>query len=645
MSDLPLLSEHQAPGSDAGSTKPASYTPTAEEKKDIKLINKLYGKAKAHRKKYDEHWPDYYKMFRGKQWKEARPSYRHAEVINFIFQAIQSTVPIMTDARARWDFLPQEPGDIEIAKILSEVSESDWERGNWLMKLSENIYDSHFYGTGLGEMGFNPKARGGTGAITFKSKDVMYVFPDPAAKDFNDEERSCRYVIDAEPVDIETLKREYPKHREYIKPDLEDLTQADKTDLDQVRYKSPVDTRTVLEGSSAKESGSRDQALKITLWTYSDEFVEEEKAISDVSGEQQIDPVTGKPKVEYVQRLKYPNGRKLVLAGGCLVEGNENPYDDGLLPFGRLVNYILPREFWGMSEVEQLQSPQKIFNKLVSFSLDVLTLMGNPIWVVGTGSGVDTDNLFNRPGLVVEADDITQVKREEGVQLQPYVLQLIDRMQTWFQDISGRGDVTQGVNPAGVTAASAITQLQEAANTRIRQKSRNLDAYLQSMGQLYKNRVFQFYRSPQIIRLTNNQNAQKYFKFHIEHVKDPATGEPAMTQAGQPQYKATVRNFTQAPDGTYAEDLQAKEYLIRGDFDVRVATGSSLPFAKAEKVKLAETLFDRGAIDELELLQAAEYPNYEAVWQRVSERREQKMQQEAQAAAAAKAPPAGPPAA
>jgi hypothetical protein len=212
------------------------------------------------------------------------------------------------------------------------------------------------------------------------------------------------------------------------------------------------------------------------------------------------------------------------------------------------------------------------------------------------------------------------------VQLQPYVLQLIDRMETWFQSISGRTDVTQGVNPPGVTAMGAIAALQESAQTRMRQKSRNLDASLQSCGQLYKNRVFQYRTAPEIIRLTNQQGATKYFKFYVEPTQQPD---------GTTARKAVVRPFNQDPaSGQYTEALEAKEYMIKGDFDVKVSTGSSLPFAKTEKANLAFKLHEAQAIDRRELLKAVDYPNWEAVADRMDQLEQQAAQAEAQAAEA-----------
>lgn len=598
------LAEHQAP--DMTVTAPVGYDPTNDEQKAINLVMRLFNKSKNHRKKYDEKWLDNYKMFRGKQWLEQRPTYRHSEVINFIFQAIQSMVPQLTDARPQIDYLPKEPSDMEFANILSELAQSDWEKNNWLFKLTENLYDAHFYGTSIGELCFNPEMEYGLGGIDYMTKDPFYCYPDPNAEDLV-KSKKCRYVIMAEPTDVEIVKREYPDKKDFIKPDLIDLMQGDRTELGQAKFVSPVDNKVVVEGRSADEVGHKDQCLKITCYVYDDEVMEEstDKILAD-----------GQTQAEYTQKLKYPNGRKICIANGVLLEDGPNPYEDGEFPYMRLVNYILPREFWGMSEVEQLTSPQKIFNKLVSFALDCITLMGNPVWIVDTTAGVDTDNLINRPGLVIEKEPNSQVQRVEGTQLQPYILQMIDRMADWFQEISGRTDVTQGAAPGGVTAASAISQLQEAAQTRTRQKSRNLDAYLQRFGQLYMSRALQYYDTPRVFRLTQNEDAQKYFKMYVEPVQD---------EYGQTKKKVTVREFTD--DGQ--ESLDSREYILRGEFDVRVRTGSSLPFAKKERQDMALQLFDRGIVDPEEVLTAMDYPNKDKVLMRMAEM--QKQQAEAQA--------------
>jgi len=144
--DGTLISEHEAP--QKADDKTDQYQPTPEEKKSLKLAQGLFDKAKRHRANYDGKWLDYYKMFRGKQWKEQRPAYRHSEVINLIFQNLQSMVPILTDGNPKFDLLPEEPADLELSEILNEVALADWQTNNWSMVETEVLYDGHIYGTG-----------------------------------------------------------------------------------------------------------------------------------------------------------------------------------------------------------------------------------------------------------------------------------------------------------------------------------------------------------------------------------------------------------------------------------------------------------------------------------------------------------------
>lgn len=602
-----MLSEHESARD--YQSGPIGYEPTPEEIKTIKMVDHLFQKAKNARKAYDEKWLDNYRMFRGKQWKDARPSFRHSEVINLIFRAIQSDVPTLTDAMPKIEFVPSEPNDFEVAQILNDVVSSDWDKNNWGYKITEALYDSHIYGTAFGCVKYDAEMDLGIGGIEFKSADPFYQYPDPESLDVNEK---SRYYIEAEPIPLETLKIEYPEVAQFLKADLQDISKKDKGLSEEVRYKSPTDNRTVMEGSSAYDLKAHNEALKICCYVKDLETVEEEM--------KEADPTTGQENVKYITRLKYPNGRMIVVVNGVLCEDGPIEYEDRKFPYLKLSNYILSREFWGMSEVEQLESPQKIFNKLISFALDVLTLMGNPIWIVDTSSGVDVENLFNRPGLIVEKEPGSEVRREEGVQLQPYVLQMIDRMKSWFDDISGSNDVSRGVRPEGVTAASAIEALQSAANTRLRQKSRNLDAFMQNFGQMYLSRVFQYYSAPRVFRITNNQNVTQYFKFHVDQNE---TGDKI----------ARVQKYSQGDDGKYYLNPE-NQYNLQGRFDVKISTGSSLPFEKSRVEQQAFNLFDRKIIDEEEVLKTLRYPNAEQVMKRMTDRAAQ--------IAAMQAPPSAP---
>jgi hypothetical protein len=612
--DTGIKAEHE-PLADKGASDEI-YQPTPEEAQAVALVKKLFKKAKKHRSKYDERWMGYYKMFRGKQWAENRPSYRHSEVLNLIFTNLQSQTALMTDSRPKISFTPQEPTDLEFTEIINDVCESDWERGAWLMPLCEVILDSHLYGIGYSEEGFSGMLDQGQGSATYQSIDPLEMYPDPDAVTINDQtgEDKSSFIIRAQAWNVDKLKARYPDKAQYLKADLQDLWNEDRSDIHTFRYRSPTDRNRIVESQGGGHYGAEhDMALLVTCWVKDNSIIEEMCSSYDDAGTE---------KVEYETRKKYPRGRKVVICGDVLLEDGENPYEDGEFPYSKVTNYLLSREFYGISEVENLESPQKIFNKLVSFSLDVLVLMGNPIWIIPTTSGIDTDTVYNRPGMILEPDSPNHgIQRQEGVQLQPYVLQMVDSMQRWFDTIGGSNDITRGTNPTGVSAASAITQLQDAAQTRIRLKMRNLDGYLKSVARHWLSRVLQYYSVQRVYRVTGKDETQKYFKMSIATKPDG-------------QKVARIVPYLEMGGKQHAMPMKEIPIQVQSQFDIQAQTGSSLPFAKAEKEQRAYQLFDRGIIDEEEVLKLVDYPNPKAVLDRVAKKKAQAAQAEQQAAQA-----------
>ena len=566
-----------------------------------KLMNKFY-QFKRVREQDSKNWISYYKLFRGQQW-DKRPTWKTSEIVNLIWQTIQSQVPLQTDVRPKFTFLAMEPQDVPFAEIVNKICDSEWEKNNWMMIVQEVILDGYITGSGISSMMYDPLAEYGLGAPVYKSEEPLYCYPDPECTNINDSVSQAFFK--ASPVPTDRLKAKYPRRAHLIKSDVSsDKLFRDKYEMTRQYLTENQSLTQQMPELTYDADTVNDYSIKKTMlfecFLKPDDIVEHSEMSE--SGE----------KV-YKLSKKYPKGRYVCIANGMILHDSELPFDDILIPFHKYVNYLDPRKFWGISEVEQLASPQIILNKILSYTIDVLLYTSNPIWIVDHSADVDTDNLNNIPGTIVEKSPGAEVRRENGPPLNPGFTQILDRIINWFNDVSGTSDFSRGEAPGGVTAASAIEQLISASRTRIRQRMRNLDCYLKDAGRQWLNRVLQYYTAPRVYRLTNKDGSQYFMKFHIDDID---------TEYGVKK-RATI--ITHDESGT---ELETNQLILSGELDLRVQSGSDLPFEASDKERKALALFDRQIIDADEVLEQLQYPNKDKILQRLAER-------QAQAAAAA----------
>jgi hypothetical protein len=164
-----------------------------------------------------------------------------------------------------------------------------------------------------------------------------------------------------------------------------------------------------------------------------------------------------------------------------------------------------------------------------------------------------------------------------------------------------------------------------------------MDGYLQAVGQQWLSRVFQFRTAPEIYRLTKQDGSQKYFRMHVESPYEGMDAYPAIgpdglphPKAGQPIPPDTIYRVNYQPFTTdgQIDPTQSKIFETRAKFDVKVSTGSALPFAKDQVFNRQMALHNAGIIDNEEVLKQIDYPNWEAVIMRMQQAAAQQQQQQ-----------------
>jgi hypothetical protein len=242
--------------------------------------------------------------------------------------------------------------------------------------------------------------------------------------------------------------------------------------------------------------------------------------------------------------------------------------------------------------------------------MDYSNFMGNPIWKTEAGNGVDPNRLTNQFGAVITTKDnkIDTVKREIPPPLPQYILEFYQFLIRMAEMESGVQEVSQGRRPKGVTAAQAIESLQEAAQTRIRLKERNLQNSLSQLGKQVISLMMQYYKEPRIARITGKGEWPEFFEFFVSDAED---GRMIFNQ------KKFVNDKEGRPIADNDQFTQSQP--SKGIFDVKIQSGTALPHQKTQRANVAFKLREAGDLSREGLYDALDWPNAEEELKRLEE--------------------------
>lgn len=620
---------------------PASAADIPKEDQDIvKKVNELLMRSKRHRKKYDREWQYNYEfVINGKQWPMDRPRWRFNEAINLTWGAIMTEIAIQTDARPKFEFNPQEFGDEAFIDILRDINDRNWDKYKWNGVVADGLLDAKLYHVGHAIVEWDPDLESGLGDVSFRILDPFYCFWDPLASDVN-KGNKARWFIYAEPRPTAELKMKYPDWADKIKPDVSQFNERWGWGLQNPgkiynTFDPYSPSRLPSSASQSNQNdrfGGEEMTMLIRCWMRDDTMDEVCMEVEDVDmttmGIDQYEPDATPASVEaqakktmYVTKYRYPKGRyiescnNLLLrdgAPGIEINGEWIEYETDDFPVARVVNYSYPREYCGENEVTHTKGPQKVINYVWSYILDMFRMQSNPVTVIGDTGDVDEESITNEPGNIIRAADINQVRREPGTPITAGSFDLLTTASNLFDKVQGLQDVTRGAEAPNVSSGIMLEGYVEAAQTRPRMKNRNLDQFLQDAGELMVKRIMQFYTQPRIFRITNKQGYPQFIEFYVPN-------EEFVDDDGQIKIRKVAKiRMMNTTDQTFSDGTIQKVVAIKGMPDVRVTSGSALPFAKAQKAQTALTYFNAGAIDQEELLKATDWPNYEEVLRRMS---------------------------
>lgn len=591
---------------------------------ELAMIKSWYGIAQTARKKHIEDWDMYEKAYKGQTWKtkgEGSPGNPQPEM-NIIRATIQTILPILTDAIPGFQPLPKRPEDVDFVNMLGDQVTSIWERQEMPIKIVEFLQDSQIYDVGVLKVTWNPELEDGLGDVDITIKDPRNILVNPEASGFT-RNRNCKYVIERIWKTVGEWKTDFPK--------MADKIVADGEKREDDKLKGAVGDGTQYLVSPVDQDKNKDQSVPGGTNMNDNKVLEGwEVWYEDNTVEEYIQGQDEKGKDIKGLKKKFPNGHLTTVlpAQNLILQTKENPYEGtDFNPYVRGIDNIQSRCFYGEGEISALMDTQKLLNKTVQQIIKIIRLMGNPVWICDKNCGVNWKALTNAVGMIIGKEPGTEVRRDFPPGVNASMFEFLNYLQRWADVVSGVQDVTQGRKPTGITAAEAIETLQEAAQTRIRLKERFLNTALAHLGRKAVSLILQYYRGTRYQRVSGEDAEHpKFVTFSIEP-------DLVMDEEGQAEEILNIRRQAKvwSPEaGTYENMPIEEAQAAFGVYDVEIASGTALPFQKAERSRLALRLFENGAIDQEALLEVLDWQDRE----KILERMKQAAQEQAQAQAA-----------
>lgn len=567
-----------------------NVNPTEDDARLVGEVRQLFQRARAHRRPLVQRWNKNYRMLRNKYWTESRPNWMPSPQIPEIFPIVASMVGWMTDQRFRHEVtpaaMPFSPFSNFMAGLgmdLETVMDSTWHVNKEENEITKMLWDANIYGTGIVKTVWDETLLHGQGDAISRRIDPYTFYPDPAARGIDD----ANYFIEARTMSVQELDRRFPGSAKYFSDGgiTEDIDEA-PTQLDNTSTFPRANPGAISPATSPRygmPGSSRINATEITGVTVLEAWLREHELY-----EAKYTDEDGK---EVTDLRVYDTWRVVVVAGNRVLmnEQADDLWHHGSHPYDRYVPHDLG-EFWGLSLVEMLSSPQEAINRILGALQHNVELVGNPVFLESTRSGIQRTQLTNKPGTRLTVNDGGKAEWLQPPQVHQMMPELLRYYLQRMEAVSGLSAVTKGGSSGGRQAQGVVDAMQEAAFVRIRMALRNLEYTLRDSGYKKAALICENYTTPRIVAIVG-----------------PTGNKTSLAIKGRHFY-------TPGPNGSTPMKFQ-----------LLVNAGSAGHTSRKVREDQAVMLFTLGAIDEDALLEALDFPNRQVVAERVKALKSQGM--------------------
>ena len=419
------------------------YSRLGEEHKpgdiaDREFIDAIYGLFEEYRNDYYKvEWDrldDNVKIYEGTYWGENdaevyRDDRKPRMSTPMITSCIENIKADLMDELPEAVIMPDAAGDAPkvTAKVLTKVIEQELDACDWEGEYVKGVQDFLQDGWCVFEAGHDPLANSGLGGSYIHYVMNKNFMCDPQTPNLQDG-RAC-FVLDVKPFDW--FKQHYPDIFPYMTAD------DGKLETDRIENTTePNETKSL-------------RVIEIWLKEFNPKKRSAAVHFVRVAGHQVIED----------SKVTYPKGY----------------YEHGMFPFRVCTLYPQKGSALGLGICDLFKDTQRYADKLNAILLENALRARTPRLFIQEGL-VDIEDVrdFSREAIEVQGNLEAAVKWMDTQPLPSYLMNFVQMMQQSIKNEAGSNDQSRGQTAGGVTAASAITALQDMSTKRSRMEAREL---------------------------------------------------------------------------------------------------------------------------------------------------------------------------
>ena len=505
-----------------------------------------------------DRWVSNYQLFRGNHWgakKRGKPDHLS---INLYFANVQRTVANITSKNPVVEVVDMDGYNDAADQVLSAKIRKYWHHTEQQATLATSCQNNEIYGITIEKHGWSKSDQGAYTVVL----DPYSWFPAPGYwRDIQD----MPYIIHAYSMSVEAIESIYTLEPDTV--DAEDVhTILGRQDREESRpNETMLDRNSGLVHEQWKEpsavstgdrSGSRGDGLVVECWFRDENATDGVRVVSIVNRGHVVLADMDNPNIN------------LELSPDAI----EESYAWGRFPFSYTNSYEDSTSIWGFSAAEQVGDLNKRIDELVSRMAAWANRVMFPPLRVDKGCGITKSMINNKPGLV-----LMPTRPDARIEFIPVpnppqaLFQVLDLFTNFHDRIYQIEDADRGVQPTGVTAASAIVALQERNAVLIQHKIRAMEHIARERG-----------------------------RWAISAFLNFSTKEEPIEVKGEPY---TLQGIS----------------LAGRRFHFMVESGSTVARTSIQQQEQAMALYRDQAIDRQALLETLNFPDWKSIVERVGE--------------------------